>query len=218
METQNQKTTATALLLGSFLMFITMILHPAGGGGFEGLLRNAQFAIIAHALAILSLPVSALGFFGLTLILDKAALLSRMAFLFMLFGLIAAMLAAAINGLAQPIFALGYKEASPEVIDSIRPIFRYNMALNHAFDYILIGAMFLSTLLWSWAILKTQALPKSLGYFGFLLVLVGGIAIASGFYFLDLYGFRIFVFGWLAWIIGVGVSVSRKKDKDLTIN
>jgi len=210
MNTQSNKTTAWALLLGSFLMFVTMILHPTGGGGFEGLLRNANFAIIAHSVAIFSVPFSAIGFFGLAQRLDESQLFSRLALAMMLLGLIAAVLAAALNGLAQPMFALEYEGADETTIDSLRPFFRYNMALNHAFDYILIAGMFFSTFLWSIAILQTQAFAKWFGYLGIALFLIGLISIVSGFYFLDLHGFRIFVFGWLIWIVSVGVSILRK--------
>jgi len=216
MNKQSNKTTGWALLLGSFLMFITMILHPTGGGGFEGLLRHANFAIIAHALAIFSIPFSAVGFFGLAQRLDESQFLSRLALAMMLLGLVAAMLAAALNGLAQPMFALQYEGADETTIDTLRPIFRYNMALNHAFDYILIAGMFFSTFLWSIAILRTQAsamadrFSKWLGYLGIALFVIGLISIVSGFYFLDLHGFRIFIFGWLIWIVSVGGSILRK--------
>ncbi|MEL6923235.1 MAG: hypothetical protein AAFO94_04240 [Bacteroidota bacterium] len=212
MKNQSSRTTAWALLSGSLLMFVTMILHPAGGGGIEGIIRSATFAMVAHGLAIFSLPFAALGFYGLAQELDQSPLLSRLALSMMLFGLIAAMAAAALNGLAQPMFALRYEGVDEATLAAIRPIFYYNMALNHAFDYVLIAAMFLSTFLWSLAMLRTRVLPVWLGYLGIGLFVAGLIAVVSGFYFLDLHGFRIFIFGWVFWIVATGISLWRRKE------
>lgn len=191
-------------------MFATMVLHPVGGD-FEHLLAIRQMGIIAHGLAIFSLPFSALGFIGLSQHLGINRFFTRLGLAFMLLGLVAAMLAAAINGLTLPFFISDYAEAGPATIEAIHPILRYNMALNHSFDYLLIGAMFLSTFLWSIAIFRSGKLPRLVAYLGFLIVAVVLIAGMSGFYFLDLHGFRMFVLGWLAWILAAGVSLWRSK-------
>jgi len=192
------------LMIGVVIMIITMVLHPAGGS-FEGLIQNASIAIIAHSLAIGSVPFSALGFWGLTRSLQATTRWSYLGYAFMIVGLLAAMLAAALNGLAQPMFALRYADASSEVIDQIRPIFHYNMALNHAFDYVLMASLLASMLCWSISILKTKVYPRWTGILGITLVLLVAVGLYSGFYFLDLYGFRYFVFGWLIWVVSVGV-------------
>ncbi len=210
MTTQPKKNTALFLILGVFLMVVTMVLHPTGGS-FERLLANADIGIVAHSLAILSVPFSALGFLGLTQILGQQRFFTRLAFAIMTIGLLAAMLAATLNGLALPLFVKKYADASPETIEAIRPIFHYNMALNHGFDYILIAAMFLSTVLWSIPIIRTKTLPAWIGYFGILLVAAFLTALLLGFFFLDLYGFRIFIFGWVAWIAVTAFRLPRAK-------
>ena len=208
MKTNSEKHTTLYLLLGVLLMVVTMVLHPTGGN-FERLLANANIGIAAHSLAIASVPFSALGFLGLSLVLKKDAFFSRLAFAIMTLGLIAAMLAATLNGLALPLFVKKYADATPETIDAIRPIFHYNMVLNHAFDYILISAMFLSTVMWSIAIIRTKVLPAWVGYFGLLLVTAFLAALLLGFYFLDLYGFRVFIFGWVAWIVLAALKLPK---------
>lgn len=185
-----------------------MVLHPTGGG-FEHLLRNSSMAIISHSLAILSVPFSGLGFLGLTKALEKDRFFPKPAFAVMVVGSLAAVLAATVNGLAQPLFAAMYREASMETINTIKPIFHYNMALNHAFDYILIASMFISVLFWSIAILRTSTLPRWIGYVGISLVMGALIAITLGFYFLDLHGFRFVILGWVAWIVCVAIFLLR---------
>ena len=193
-------------------MFVTMVLHPVGGD-FEHLLAVSQMGIIAHSLAIFSLPFSALGFVGLSQWLGSSRFFSRLGLAFMLFGLIAAMLAAAINGLALPFFIGDYAEATPATIEAIHPILRYNMALNHSFDYLLISAMFLSMFLWSISIFRSGRLPRWVAYLGFVIVVVVLISGAVGFYFLDLHGFRMFVFGWLVWIVAAAKALWSAREE-----
>lgn len=212
MQGQSAKTTGWALLCGSFLMFVTMLLHPGAGGG---LTSGHTFAIISHSLAIFSIPFSLIGFYGLMKILDGEEFLARIGFSIMTVGLFAAVMAATLNGLAMPMFAM---ELSGELPAAAKMIARYNHALNHGFDYILIAAMFASTLLWSIAILRLGALPKWLGFLGIGLFVAGLLAVISGFYFLDVGGFRIFVYGWAVWIIGVGVSVVREKKDQSSLS
>ncbi len=128
----------------------------------------------------------------------------------MLFGLVAVMIAATLNGLVLTQFVESYKTANNEVIDSLRPIFRYNMAFNDANDYIYMTAVGLSTMLWSIAIFRTRQLPLWIGYFGIVLVAVVLASLATGFVFTDVYGFSMFIFGAVAWTILVGWNLFRK--------
>lgn len=179
-----------------------MILHPIGGD-FAHLIAVSKMGMIAHSLAIFSIPFSALGFIGLNRKLGRNDFFSRLGLAFMLLGLLAALLAATANGLVLPLFIEDYAKATPETIESLRPFLRYNLAFNHAFDYQLITGMFLSMFCWSIAILQSDNLPRWIAYLGFLIVLIILGAILGGFYFLDLSGFRVFVFGWLVWILAV---------------
>jgi len=212
MKTQFQKAAGVALLIGSFLMFITMVLHPVGGS-FEQILRVRTMGMIAHSIALVSIPFTWVGFWGITKRLDGAPFFSRTAFSFMTFGLVAVMIAAALNGLVLTEFVSRYAEASPEVLDTIRPILYFNGALNHAFDYIFMGAMCISVLLWSIAILKTKAFPIWLGWLGGLLSVLAMAMWVIGFVFVDLHGFRLFIFGSVAWIVAAGVFLVRVKKE-----
>lgn len=211
MDLSQNRQSSLFLLLGTFLMFVTMILHPVGGD-VEHLLKVSQMGMIAHGLAIFSLPFSALGFIGLSRQLGINRFFSKLGLAFMLLALAAAMLAATANGFILPMFIGDYAGADPATLDSIHPILRYNIAFNHAFDYQLITGMFLSMFLWSISIVQTGNLPRWIAYLGFVIVAVILGTVLSGFSFLDLGGFRMFVFGWLIWIVAVGIVLWRVGD------
>ena len=205
------KTTGYALLFGSFLMIVTMGLHPSGGN-FEHLIKATKFIVISHTLAIASIPLSIFGFWGLTKRFTNHQSLSIAAFIFLTIGQFSALLAAAINGLALPFFVNQYKDATPEFIESIKPILKYGSALNHAFDYILMGNICVAVCIWSVLILKSKEFPLWLGYLGILLNVGFLISLVAGFGFVDLFGFRIFIFGLVSWILAVGIFQVKSKQ------
>ena len=207
----SHKTTGYALLFGSFLMIATMGLHPAGGD-FQHLIKATTFIIVSHSLAIASVPLSIFGFWGLISRFNSHKSLSIAAFIFMAIGQFAALLAAAINGLALPIFINRYKDATPEFVESIKPILKYGSALNHAFDYILIGNICVAVFIWSILIVKTKQFPMWLGYLGIFLNIGLLILMLSNFNLVDLFGFRVFVFSLVIWILGVGVFQVKTKE------
>ena len=168
MNTEYKKTAGLALIIGSVFLIVTMALHPAGGS-FEHLLKISKVIVTAHTIAILSIPINLVGFWGFKKSFTKAWGLPMLAFTTISVGHIAALIAAALNGLVLPIFINQYKEATPEKIAAIMPILKFNSALNHAFDYIFIGAMCIAVLLWSIAILITKEYPNWLAYLGILL-------------------------------------------------
>ncbi len=206
-----QKNAGIALVIGSFLMLVTMVLHPAGGD-FQHLVLIFNIIIISHALAVLSVPFSLVGFWGLKDRLQGAPFLSHLAFAIIAVGLMAAVAAAAINGLALPLFVKRYSDASAATLEAIRPILHYGSALNHAFDFILIGAVCLAVLLWSIAVIVTKRIPTWVGYYGLLLSALAILMLSLGFHFVDLHGFRWFIFGWVSWIIIIGVIMIKSPD------
>ena len=207
------KNAGVALLTGSFLLTVTMVLHPAGGS-FEHLLKATTMIVISHAIAIIAMPVCYVGFKGLYQSLGPEKLLSKLAMAFSMFGLTAGMLAAAINGLTLPIFINRFADADAAMVETLRPILKYGMSLNHAFDYILIGMFCISVLLWSIEMVKTKQLSVWLGYFGIVLTVAAVVMLISGFVFVNLYGFRVFVFGLVAWIVWGGVTLIKRTEPE----
>lgn len=213
------KSAGIALISGCLLLVLTMILHPVGGN-VEHLIKITTLIIITHSIAIASIPVLIFGFWGLTQYLADRKGWAIGAFIIMTTGLFAVMLAATVNGLVLPFFVNRFQEAIPETIDAIRPILQYNQSLNHAFDYIFMGASCLAILLWSVASLQTKKLSKWMGYFGLLLSIAAMLVWSTGFNFVDLGGFRYFTFSMVSWILSAGFllcnlnRVSKKTEQN----
>jgi hypothetical protein len=209
MNTNFEKNAGIALLVFTILMVFTMVLHPAGGS-FEYLQKIRNMIILTHAIAIASLPFGLIGFWGLTKRIGTDNFLSLTAFSIVVFGLAAVMIAAATNGLVMPVFIERYKDASPDIIASIKPILRYSFSVNTAFDYIYTGAFCLAISAWSVAILHTKKLPTWIAWLGILLSITGVAIFISGFAINSLYGLRWFVSSIVLWIAIAGVSLTKK--------
>jgi hypothetical protein len=199
-----------ALISGSVLLILTMGLHPAGGS-FEHLKKITAVNVTAHSLAILSILFLLFGFWAFRKIFITETVLSTAAFITIATGLAAGLLAAAVNGLALPVFIGRYENPSPAELEIIRHILRYNFALNHAFDFILLGAACISLLLWSTLVLRTKLLNRWLAYYGIFLNVVFVSFLIYGFVFVDLHGFRVFVFGLVSWIVAAGYLLVKAK-------
>lgn len=198
-----------ALIVFTILLVLTMVMHPAGGS-VEHLIRITPLIITTHAIAIFSLPFGLIGFWGLTRRIGTDHFWSMLAFASICLGLIAVMIAAATNGLVMPVFLNGYKDASPETIESIRPILRYGFSINHAFDYIYTGAFLLSILGWSICILHTKKLPAWIGWAGGILIIIIIGIVVSGLAMSSLMGLRVFVSCIVVWILLVGIKLIRQ--------
>jgi len=211
MKNQTYYYSGTALITGAAIMTITMVMHPTGGS-LEYLRRISTMIIVTHSLAILSIPLTLFGFWGLTKKLSIDSPWSMGAFITMCVGLFAVLLAAAVNGLALPLFISHYQETTPEMTNSLTLLLTYNSALNQAFDYIFIGGACIAISLWSVVIIKNGDFPKRVGYFGLftcILVVAGFIA---GFIFVDLTGFRVFIAGLVVWMVIVGMLLKRMEE------
>ncbi len=210
MQHQIQKSTGISLSIGSLLAILTMVVHPVGGS-IPHLIQISDVIIGTHALAIFCLPFILFGFYGLTIHLMDRSGIVILAFIIMAFGLIAAMCAAAVNGLTLPYF-LGKYADTIEVHEAvIQPIMSYSFALNKSLDFIFIVASFLSIALYSVSSIRTKKLPLVLVYVGIgsvVFVLIGAL---TGFVFTSLTGFRIVVFSLAGWILSAGIFLIRSK-------
>lgn len=202
------KTGGYALISGSLLAILTMGLHPAAGN-FEHLRKIIPINITAHSLGILAMLFLLFGFLALKKVFTDGQPLSSAAFIATAAGLCSGILAATFNGLALSIFINQYQNPTPEMIESLRPVIKYNFALNHAFDYIMIAGINIAILLWGIIILKTKLLSKWLAYYGFILNAAFLILVVMGIMLVDLHGFRIFVLGIVSWIVAAGWLLKR---------
>ena len=211
MNNQFERKTGFALIVFTILLVLTMVMHPAGGS-VEHLIRISSLIVTTHSIAIFSLPFGLIGFWGLTRRIGTDNFWSMLAFGSISLGLVAVMIAAATNGLVMPVFLHNYENATPETIESIRPIMRYGFSINHAFDYIYTGAFLLSILCWSISILHTKKLPAWIGWAGGILVIIILGLVVAGPAANSLMGLRIFVSCIVIWILLVGIRLTRKES------
>ena len=212
MEKHFYKSTGISLISGALLIIATMILHPSGGS-IERIIQISKIITAAHALAIFSLPITAFGFYGLTIrLLDKWKL-SILAFIIIFFGFIAAMFAALFNGLVLPNFLSQYSERLDSTMEILKPISNFSFAINMPLDYIFIVACCLAILIYSMIVLLEKTFPKWMGYLGIAIIIFAAIGGITGFVFTSLTGFRIFTFSIAAWILSSGFLLIKNHPK-----
>lgn len=210
MENHFQRSSGFCLIVGSFLLIVTMVLHPSGGS-IEHILKIRDVIVVSHSLAIFSLPFVGFGFYGLSMSLLTSSKISLLSFFIAVLGLIAAMLAATINGLTLPLFVSAYSGEVEQNLDVLKPILRYGFSINKPMDYIFIAASCLSMGIWSVLIIRDATFPRWTGYYGLLLLVLGVAGVVVRFNFIDLFGFRVFVFGLVSWVVSMGVFLIREK-------
>ena len=199
-----------SLIIFTILLVFTIVLHPAGGS-IEHLINMTMLIVVTHSIAILSLPVGGIGFWGLTAKLGADRFGSMLAFGMAVLGLAAALLAAATNGLVMPLFLQQYKGATPEAIAAIKPLLQYGFAVNHAFDYVYTCAFAIAILCWSIEILFTRKLALWLGWFGIGISIIIAIIFCLGEQVNNVHGLRIFVVSIIGWLLLVGVALRNGK-------
>lgn len=210
MEPQFRKTAALCLLIGSLLAAITMILHPSGGSPEHiNHLKNA--IVFSHSLAIFCLPFMGFGGWGLSVLLQTSGRIAMLSFFVFCIGLIAAMIAASINGIVLPYFVGHYYNTD---IDEtvLKAILGYGRYFNAAMDYIFITACTFTVGVWSIIIVTKAQLPRWIGYYGFVIIVFGLIGVLVNFNFISVFGFRIFIFGLVSWLVSVGYLMLASKQ------
>lgn len=197
-----------SLCFGSLIAVITMALHPAGGS-VEHIIRIQHVLIFSHSLGIACLPFMGFGAWGLSCLLQTGSKTSILSLFVFCLGLVAAMIAAAVNGLILPQF-LSDLIARPVDESIVNSIVRYGHHINVSMANIFIFATCISILIWCVLIIQTQELPKAAGYLGLSLLGFGLICLLLKANFTDLYGFRIFVAGLATWLTTTGIQMIMK--------
>jgi hypothetical protein len=129
-------------------------------------------------------------------------------------GLMAVMIAAALNGIVLPLYVDKYADAGEETLEIVKYIISYGLTLNHAFDYIFIAALCLAVFFWSIAILKSAAMPSWIAYLGILYFVFCGVLAVAGFNFISLNSFAMYIFGSMVWILCAGVLLAVRQTGD----
>lgn len=204
---KRQSASGFALLFGSVGFLITMALHPTSGS-LEGLVRERAVGVASHVLGLAMIPVLFFGFLGVTQRLQAAAVLAPAALVTYGFGSVAAMCAAVLNGLAAPAFAT--RMASEAALhETARVVLAYSLQLNAAFAKVFMVAVCAALLMWALAVVRTRGLPAWVGGLAGILGGVGLIAVVGGYLGTGVHEFGLFVMGFAAWTISLGVLLLR---------
>ena len=209
MDFQFKRTSGISLIIGSLLLIATMVFHPSGGS-VEHILHVYNVIVGSHSLAILCLPFIGFGFYGISEALQTPGRVATLAFMMAALGLVAAMIAGTINGLTLPLFLSHSADAIQSQPELVQSIVRYGAAINQPMDYVFIISILLAMGIWSVLILRTAVFPKWAGYLGISFLSLVLIGLVMKFNFIDLTGFRIFIFGLLSWIVSMGVLMMRR--------
>lgn len=210
MTTSFQKTSGICLIISSVLLVVTMVLHPTGGNA-KHIMQMYTILVVAHSLAIFTLPFLAFGFYGLSVSLLTSNKVSLLAFIFVCFALVAGMIAGSINGLVLPMFVEKYSSSFEQNSNILLPILKYGSNFNKAMDYITIAGILIAITIWSFLIIRSKNFPKWIGYYGIILFIMALLGAFLQFNFVNLFGFRIFIFSLVSWIVLVGWLMTKAK-------
>ena len=193
----------TGLIIGTILIIVTMVLHPAGGS-IKLILAQSTMIVTAHSIAILATVFVAFGLYGFMQSLLPHSGFAMLAYMLALMGMFAAAVAAAINGLALPFFLWSFGDEVHQMHDAIDPVIHYGFALNKAMDYIFIGGLVGAVLVNSMIIVVKGVYPKWLAWLGFAACAVLLLYVFVDIDLISLLGFRIFVFSLAGWLGAAG--------------
>lgn len=204
------KSAGSSIILAAVLLLVTMVLHPSSGS-IEKILNESNSLSIIHSLAIFSIPILMFGLWGLAIAIKDKYRFTILGFIFTFLALISAFLAALINGLALPFFLEKYTIAGSENVILLKTIADYSFALNTSLTYTCIAFFCISILIYSITILLCSKFAKWIGYLGVSIVLFAIIIAVNGFVLKTLYGFRVFSFGLVGWLVSIGIQLLRSK-------
>lgn len=200
-----------ALILGAVAGIITMTFHPAPGS-LARVAEQSAMVVGTHTLALISMPLTLIGFYGVSRRLRASRVLAPAAYITFAFGTAAGMVAGTINGLAVPELARRY--AAPDYAvtgppEGVEVVLAFSRALNGALARVFMVALAVAVLLWCLSILRTRALPRWLGWLGIPPSLVALATIFLGALGVSVHDFGLFIFGYSLWAIVVGVALWR---------
>lgn len=188
-----------------------MSLHPTGHDLFapEQLEPMARMTMFVHVLALGWMPTLFMGAWGLSRQLKSPGRLSIVALVMYGFGMVAAMIAAAVSAFIFLNLARQIATGTPAAGDAARILFNYNVEIVQAFTRVLVLMSSVAIVLWSISVVKIRQLGTSLGIYGCILGPVTVIAVFSGHLKLGVHGFGMIVLCQAIWYIAIGVGLWR---------
>jgi hypothetical protein len=197
-------------------MIITMILHPTGKVGPEGVESMVHMLVAVHSLALASMPVVFLGAWGLSRRVASADRLAMTALVLYAFATVAVMNAVVFDGLVAPNLirqiVSTHDTATPGTSEGWRLAFNYNSYLNQAFARLYAVAASIAIVLWSVVIVRDRALARGAGIYGCVLGALTVAGVFSGRLNPDVHGFGLVIFSQALWFVIVGVLLCRVRN------
>jgi hypothetical protein len=199
-----------ALIAGSAGAIVALSLHPSGRDLFmPGQLEAAARELIAvHSLALASLPVWLFGAYGLSRHVG-VHWPARMALVTYAFAMVAMMNAVVVDGLVSPGLAREIVDATGTASQGWRIAFNHNSLMDQAFMRVFLVASSAAIVLWSASIVRSVALPRSVGIYGCVLGAITVIALLSGQLDRHTHMFGMVIVGQAIWFLVVGALLCR---------
>jgi len=206
------KADAYALIAGILGMFVTLALHPTGhevlapGPAGE---RAALIGVVAHGIAIATLPLLLFGFLGFSRRPGSGGALSELAYICYALGCVAVLVAAAASGFVTTGVLRHIIAGNEGAKNLLKMLFAYTGVWNQAFAGIHLVATSAAVVLWSIGILRRRVFGAGVGAFG---LLVGGATLAAylaGFLTLNLHGFGLMLLAQAAWTLWIAALLLR---------
>jgi hypothetical protein len=210
---ENVRVSGWALIAGSLVVVVTLILHPTERGLFDpAQVESVTRTMIAvHSLALVSLPLLFLGSYGLLRRVSSNSWLGAAGLVIYGFALAAMMNALVIDGLVTPGLARAIVNATPDKVVGWKIAFNHNVLLDQAFMSVFLVASSAAIGLWSLAIVRRGALARALGIFGCLLGAGTIIGQFTGWLGQYPHIFAMVLVGQAIWFFSAGVQLCRHR-------
>jgi hypothetical protein len=216
----NQKIHSLALMIGMAASVVTMSIHPTSidlHAPAEAIARINHINIATHVLGLASIPVTVLGFFGISCRLGWKNLSGLSAFIIYCFAAVAIMLAAVADGLIAPSLVQEAINVDDSKRQMILMALHYNFQLNQALAKVYVVGSSCSFILWSLAIMRLGRIEAYLGSSGCLIGACGLLALLGGHIQMSAHGFGLIVLVQAIWSILLAYSMLTVRSARETV-
>lgn len=200
-----------AILAATVCTAITMSMHPSGSALLNDYAATVTRNIVAHGLALLSIPLSLIGALGISRRLRRGGSVASADLGFLTYAIahVAVLVAATASGLMAPAVARRLTTPDPATEQIWRALFRYTGIINQSFATLYVVGLALAVGLWSVAIVRGAAFPRWVGAFGTVLSLALLAVLVLSRAHLDVHSFGLVVILQGGWMIAVALPMIR---------
>jgi len=206
----DDKNAGWMLIGGTLISFVTMAMHPNAHLMLDDFARYAPRNVIAHAIALVAVPLTLVGYGAVARrLLPYAGAWARLGHACLAVAQGAVSMAAVASGLIATTMVSRILASTGAEQDLARALLGYTGAINQAFAAVFVVGWSVAMVVWSAAIIRGAALPRWLGGYG---LVVGGVLLAVtalGRLRLDVHHFGLIVLAQGVWTLAVGAQLVR---------